>query len=78
MHTDCGFLAFSGSRRADIHNGQHRKEMDSDLIRKESDEFDIVEVLSGVCRVSEDCAQDVVAVTAKTKRRHLKREAIER
>lgn len=41
--------------------------MDSDLIRKESDEFDIVEVLSGVCRVSEDCAQDVVAVTKKTK-----------
>lgn len=78
MHTDCGFLAFSGSRRADIHNSQHRKEMDSDLIRKESDEFDIVEVLSGVCRVSEDCAQDVVAVTTKTEKRHLKREAIER
>lgn len=69
MHTNCGFLAFSGSRRADIHNGQHRKEMDSDLIREESDKFDIIEVLSGVCRVSEDCAQDVVAVTSEMKKK---------
>lgn len=42
--------------------------MDSDLIRKESDEFDVVEVLSGICRVSEDCAQDVVTVIAETKK----------
>lgn len=76
VHTDCGFLAFSGSRRADIHNGHNRKEMDSDLIRKESDELDVVEILSGVGRISEDCAQDVVAVVMKTRKRQSKRKAI--
>lgn len=68
MHTNCGFLAFSGNSRADIHNGHNRKEMDSDLIRKENDEFDIVEILSGVRRVSEDCAQDVIATEVKTEK----------
>lgn len=68
MHTNCGFLAFTGSCRADIHNGHNREEMDSNLIRKESDELDVVEVLSGVCRISEDCAQDVVALVEKTEK----------